>query len=72
VESLTLGGVRDRGFTTIGICSLFIPYDAGIETVRTSTPNFLFWLPTWGINTFPEVNVTFTSPPKSFRRSPRE
>src|SRR5882724_5620625 len=31
---LTRDEARDPGFTTIGIYSPFIPYDAGIETVR--------------------------------------
>src|SRR6266568_657332 len=63
---------RGHGFTIIAICSLSTPYDVGIETVKISTPNFLFWPPTWGINTPPELSVTFISPPKSFPRSPHE
>jgi integrase len=58
--------------TIIGTYSPSIPYVVGIETVRISTPNFLFWPPTWAINTFPELSVTFISPPKSSPRSPHE
>jgi hypothetical protein len=72
VGFLTGDEARGHGFTTIGICSLSIPCDAGIEMVRISTLNFLFWPPTWGINTFPELNDIFISPPKSFPRSSHE
>src|SRR2546425_12630817 len=40
----------------------------GIETGRISTQNFLFWPPTWGINTLPELSAIFISPPRSFPR----
>src|SRR5215831_16879929 len=49
-----------------------MPYDAGIKTVRTWMPNFPFWRPTSGISIFPELSVTFTSPPNSFPRLRRE
>src|SRR6266536_1105924 len=45
VEFLTPDEARDPGFTIIVTYSPCIPYDAGIETVRIWTPNFLFWLP---------------------------
>jgi hypothetical protein len=59
VEFLTPDEVRDPGFTIIVTYSPSILYDAGIETVRTWMPNFLFWLPTSGTRTFPEHSVTF-------------
>jgi hypothetical protein len=46
VEFLTRDEAKDPGFTIIVTCSPSIPYDAGIETVRISTPHFLFWPPT--------------------------
>src|SRR2546427_5598123 len=64
--------VRGRGFTIIATCSPFTAYDVGIETVRISMPNFLFWPPTWDINTFPELSAICISPPKSFLKSPHE
>src|SRR5207302_7738609 len=72
VGFLTRDEGRGHGFTIIGICSLSILYDAGIELVRILTPNFLFWPLTWGINTLPELSAIFISPPKSFPRSPHE
>src|SRR6476661_4382534 len=68
----TQGEARDPGFTIIGTYSHSMPYDVGIETVRISMPNFLFWQPIWGISTFPELNGTFISRPKSFPKSPHE
>jgi hypothetical protein len=58
--------------TTIATFSPSIPYGVGIETGKISTPNFLFWPPTSGINTFPELSAIFISPPKSFPRSQHE
>src|SRR5439155_18499955 len=66
------GAARDPESTTIATYSPSIPYGVGIETGRISTPNFLFWPPTWGINTFPELSAIFISPPRSFLRSPHE
>jgi len=72
VEFLTRDEARDPGSMIIDTCSLFIPCDGGIERARISTPNFLFWPPTWGISIFPELSVTFISPPNCFPRSQHE
>ena len=72
VEFLTPDEAKDPGFTIIGIYSPSMPYDAGIETVRIWMPNFPFWRPTSDISIFPELSVTFTSPPNFFRRLRRE
>ena len=66
------GAARDPESTTIATYSPSIPYGVGIETGRISTQNFLFWPPTWGINTLPELSAIFISPPRSFPRSPHE
>src|SRR5215831_16169876 len=71
-EFPTRGGARAPGFTIIVTYSPSIPYAVGIETVRISKPNFLFWQHIWGINTFLELSVTFISPPRSFPKSPHE
>ena len=55
----TQGEAKGPGFTINGTYSPSIPYDAGIETARISTLNFLFSPPIWGINTFPELSVTY-------------
>jgi hypothetical protein len=68
----TQGEAKDPGFTIIGTYSPCMLYDVGIETARISMPNFLFWQPIWGINTFPEPNGTFISLLKSFPKSPHE
>src|SRR5690242_1329538 len=68
----TRGEAKAPESTIIVTSSPSIPYDVGIETVRISTLNFLFWPPTWGIRTFPGLSVTFISPPKSFPRSLHE
>src|SRR5215471_779962 len=72
VEFLTPDEAKGPGFTIIGIYSPSMPYDAGIETVRIWMPNFPFWRLTSGISIFPELSVTFTSPPNSFLRLRRE
>src|SRR6266571_4606712 len=72
VEFLTRDEARDQGFTIIDTYSPSIRYVVGIETVRISMPNFLFWPPTWDINTFPELSAICISPPKSFLKSPHE
>jgi site-specific recombinase XerD len=71
-EFPTLGGARAPGFTIIVTYSPSTPYAVGTETVRISRPNFLFWHPIWGINTFLELSTTFISPPRSFPKSQHE
>src|SRR5437879_1575586 len=68
VEFLTPDEAMDPGFMIIGTYSPSIPYDAGTETVRIWMPNFLCWPPTSGIRIFPELSVTFISPPNFFPR----
>src|SRR6516162_1126871 len=63
---------RDPEFTMLVIGSPSVPYDAGIETARIWMPNSLFWLPTSGIRIFPELSVTFISPPNCSLRLRRE
>ena len=72
VGFLTRDEARDPGSTIFATSSQSIPYCVGIETARISTPNFLFWPPTWAISIFPELSAIFISPPNFFPRSQRE
>src|SRR5437773_10707952 len=69
VEFLSQDAEKGRGFTIFAMYLLCTPYDDGIETARTLTPNYIFWPHISGINIFPELSVLFIPHPNFFLHS---